>query len=413
MKMVLASNGGDGASRRAKGMMSTATATIGVRTRILTHIIMMSLIMMVIVSLIPILKFHINTDWNNSNQLPGLSSSSTISSSSTSTSSTKSYIKESLSEFTKPRNPLQRIITAAGVSQSDIDHNNITDRLPKIYQAMIEQYGDMQTPIIHGMERCPTYQQNVPKEQRIVGVAGMFNTGTNAMEYHLRENLSMLKHVWQVPWGKHRVPYVRLHHIAPGMDNIQQEHVLPIIMIRDPFNWMQSMCRSEYAAHWKKTKVHCPNLVPTTHDIEKFHRDGIRTVNDTFNVTVKFDTNQILHWQSLIHLYNDWYQQYYTDATYPRLILRFEDMLLHAPTIVHMIGTCAGVDNVTLAMRPFKYQIQSAKGHGSHTDFFKAILKSGDTQTRIKNMTTEDIKFAMTHLDPELMKVMQYRMPEI
>jgi hypothetical protein len=308
-------------------------------------------------------------------------------------------------------NPLQRIIAIAGVSIAKDD--NITKILPQVYQAMQQQYGDMQTPIIHGMERCRAYQQSVPKEQRITGVAGMFNTGTNAMEFHLRENLKMIRSVWQVPWGKHRVPYVRLHHIAPGMDQIRQEHVLPIIMIRDPFHWMQSMCKSQYAAHWKKTRLHCPNLVPTAHDIEKFRKDGIRTMTDTFNVTVNFDTNQILHWQSLIHLYNDWYQQYYTDATYPRLIVRFEDMLLHAPTIVHMIGTCAGVDNVTLSNAPFRYQVKSAKDHGSHTDFVKAILKSGNIDARLRNMTKDDIQFATTQLDSQLIEAMHYILPPI
>ena len=438
-------SGGTNHHRRRNIMNHTTTTMCPKPSHILIHVIMISLILMVLVTIIPILVVPLLPI----NRHP----TSTVTTTTMSVVTPKSYsIVESLSAFTHQSpsttttrtttissttlivntvqdNPLLRIIAAAGISLSS-DHdshnnnntnnsntntNNITNSLPQVYTAMMEQYGnDLSVPIVHGMERCTTYQQMVPiVEQRITAVAGMFNTGTNAMEYHLRENLNMIQSVWQVPWGKHRVPYVRLHHIAPGMNAIRQEHVLPIILIRDPFHWMQSMCQSPYAAHWKKTRLHCPNLVPTLHDIEKFRNDGIRTTSDTFNVTVHFDTNQILHWQSLIHLYNDWYQQYYTEATYPRLIIRFEDMLLHAPTIVRMIGTCVGIDNVTLNATPFHYQIQSAKGHGSHTDFVKAILKSGNVVARTRNMTQEDVQFAISHLDPQLMKAMHYNMPSI
>ena len=310
---------------------------------------------------------------------------------------------DSQSTKTNDSNPLLHVLQSAGVSVDDAD----VERLLHVYQDMTKQYGDMQLPVVFGLDTCEKYQQTVPKQRRIVAVAGMFNTGTNAMEYHLRENLKGIKSLWQVPWGKHRVPYVRLQHVAPGMANVQQEDVLPIIMIRDPFHWMQSMCKSPYAAHWKKTRLHCPNLVPTTHDLQRFGHE-LAASNHTFNVTVHFDTNQIIHWSSLIDLYNDWYLQYVINATYPRLIVRFEDMLLHAPSILRMIGLCAGVD----ASGAFKYQVNSAKQHGSHTDFMSAILKSGNLEARIRNMTADDILFAMQNLDPYLMETMHYQIPQ-
>ena len=41
--------------------------------------------------------------------------------------------------------------------------------------------------------------------------------------------------------GKHRMPYQRLKHVAPGMDKKNQSEILPIVIVRDPYNWMQSM----------------------------------------------------------------------------------------------------------------------------------------------------------------------------
>lgn len=105
-------------------------------------------------------------------------------------------------------------------------------------------------------------------------------------------------------------------------------------------------------------------------------------MNDTFPVKVLFDENQVLHWDSLIHLYNDWYLQYIRtlpsnndttstdhqhqyndlrdDPNYPRLIVRFEDMLLYAPYILQQIASCVG----TTVPSNFKYQVGEAKSHG-------------------------------------------------
>ena len=120
------------------------------------------------------------------------------------------------------------------------NNNNSNITLPS-WSSLQTLYGDLDQPIIIGLETCAMYQQQVPPSQRYTAVAGMFNTGTNAMEFHLRTNIPAVRHTWQVPWGKHRMPFVRLSHVAPGMDQENQQQVLPIVMIRDPFHWMQSM----------------------------------------------------------------------------------------------------------------------------------------------------------------------------
>ena len=107
-------------------------------------------------------------------------------------------------------------------------------------------------------------------------------------------------------------------------------------------------------------------------------------MNDTFPVKVLFDEKQVIHWDSLIHLYNDWYLQYIRtlssnndttstdnqhqyndlrdDTNYPRLIVRFEDMLLYAPYILQQIASCVG----TTVPSNFKYQVGEAKSHGMY-----------------------------------------------
>ena len=305
-------------------------------------------------------------------------------------------------------NPLLRIFYQAGVNlETDLTSEERAN-LPTVWRNLQEMYGNLTEPVVWGLDTCQSYRDKVPnKGQRYTAVAGLFNTGTNAMEFHLQHNLKMPSK-WQVPWGKHRVPAVRLNHTAPGMDKVNRENVMPIIMIRDPFAFMQSMCKSPYAAVWKHQSKHCPNLVPNSADRAKFG-SNLQASGGLFNVTVNFDKNQKLHWDSLIHLYTDWYNQYWKDADYPRLMVRFEDMLLQAPAVLQKIAECVETE----MSEPFRYQISSAKGHGSGTGFVKAVLKSGSREARMRGMSDEDVAFAVEHLDAGLMRLMQYRLPNI
>jgi hypothetical protein len=134
--------------------------------------------------------------------------------------------------------PLMTMLHKAGltnISQADLD------TLPT-WEQLTRQYGDLeQGPAIVGMDSCERYrQQTVHKHRRYAAPAGMFNTGTNAVAFHLEHNLQALQK-WQVPWGKHRMESVRLTHIAPGFEKAIKEDAMPIVMIRDPLHWMQSM----------------------------------------------------------------------------------------------------------------------------------------------------------------------------
>jgi hypothetical protein len=235
-----------------------------------------------------------------------------------------------------------------------------------------------------------------------VAVAGLFNTGTNALEFHLSHNIKAPSK-WQVPWGKHRDPSVRLSHVAPGMEKVDQRDVLPIIITRDPYHWLQSMCKSPYAAHWKKTKDHCPNLVPTPDDLKRFQKE-LKESNNTFPVTVVFSKDQIMSWPSLAHLYSAWYQQY-VNADYPHIIVRFEDMLWQAEYVLQQIATCLG----TVVNTPLAYQTKSAKAHGSGTDYLKAIFKSGNRTLRERNLTDDDKEYAALHFDHDLLQLLNYQ----
>ena len=127
----------------------------------------------------------------------------------------------------------------------------------------------------------------------------------------------------------------------------------------------------------------------------------------SFRVKVIFDKDDVEFFDSLADLWSEWYD-YYFKADYPRLIIRFEDMLLQAPAVMAKIAECVG----TQPRSPIVYQTGSAKAHGSHTDFLKAILKSADWEKRKHALEPRDLEYAKTKLRPDLLEAFEYKILE-
>jgi hypothetical protein len=288
-------------------------------------------------------------------------------------------------------------------------------------------------PYIHGLDRCQSYRDAVDPEFRLMGPAGLFNSATNLAGQLLKMNcvnnarIKTKKYVRardaptgikiQAPWGKHNPVFWRLHHEAKiGGANVTQEHFLPIVMIKDPITWMASMCRHSYEARWPHMPNHCPNLVANKFDRTKKHGEIIP-------VRVKFATKHIgneplpdptnktfIKYDSLVHFWNRWYTEWHAQADFPRLMVRFEDLLFHAEETITQICDCAG-----MTMRPrFRYVEDSAKGdfgpHAGSAGFLASVVTYGNSTKRMKDILTDeaDYKFAKENLDQTLMKEFGY-----
>eukprot|EP00977_Amphora_coffeiformis_P010891 scaffold2574_cov168-Amphora_coffeaeformis.AAC.3 len=320
------------------------------------------------------------------------------------------------------KNPIVAVLKEARISEIAIDDwmqlpglaRNLTDLYGSRivsntdHDVLLQNNNDAEEtgPIVLGMETCEEYRRNVPSHERYVGNAGMFNTGTNALENHLRTNIEHSHSSHNNAIGKHRMPYRRLDHVAPGMEKRDQTKCLPVVIIRDPYHWMQSMCKSAYAAHWKHGSNRCPNLSADETDLKRFQDIGNGVKNaTTFRVKVIFGKDDVEFFDSLVDLWSEWYS-YYLNATYPHLIIRFEDMLLQAPAVLSKIAECVGAG----VRNPIQYQTGSAKAHGSHTDFLKAILKSADAEKRSKLLAPRDLAYAAKKLDRKLLDAFHYKL---
>lgn len=335
-----------------------------------------------------------------------------------------------LAEASQGKEPILRLLQEAGI---EIHDARVIQLLPTLQQ--VEQLYGKSGPRILGLAQCEHFRSNGGKA---LGIAGMFDSGTNLAALYLDNNCVLpdqgdgraVDILWQVPWGKHVVAEMRKdHHMATaataaaggatvmrssgstGISTLKDyvvDHaaVMPIVMIRDPYFWMQSMCRHHYGAQWFHSKEHCPNLVPNHVDYKLYHFP-----KGTIPVHIKYDFG-VRKWDSLAHLWSSWYQQYYKDADYPRLVVRFEDFIFYPKQVTQQICACAG--GTIRDNQSFTYQVESAKlgpGHGTaRTSWVSAMVRYGSSgHDRFKGMTQEDLQLADETFDLEMMQALSYQ----
>lgn len=144
---------------------------------------------------------------------------------------------ETWEEAARYRQPILDLLNASRL-QVDLD---VLRSLPKWIdiQAL---YGD--TPVIIGMDTCSEFRANVPAHRRFVGVAGTPNSGTTALARNLKRNIRIDENraltrgvLNNLPWMKHS--WVGLRGVNDYSFPREYQHVLPVVIVRDPYFWMR------------------------------------------------------------------------------------------------------------------------------------------------------------------------------
>lgn len=299
------------------------------------------------------------------------------------------------------------ILREAGVT--DLSRDRI-EQLPT-WKQVVDLYG--QKPVIHNLQSCARFRETVPEVERMLGSAGMFSSGTNLVTRLLKGNCYIPARLhkygvnaskedhgmrFQVPYGKHTPHHYRYLHSTEKAAAIRKENLLPVVTIRNPWTWMQSMCKNPYTAKWAHWQQ-CPNLRP----------------HGTWNeVSVQYAAGTDEH-KSLAHLYNDWYNGYFKDADYPFVMIRMEDLVFHTKETITQVCECAGgrIRND----RPFAYVTESAKndspGHDTSTGLIEAIIKYSQPLQEHAGFTLEDYQAALEAIDEDLTHRFQYQNPRV
>jgi hypothetical protein len=211
--------------------------------------------------------------------------------------------------------PMLQVIAAAGVNLT-VD---LCRTLPP-WKNVTKLYGN--GPIIEGLETCDTYRDLIrtrgaePRPK----IAGLWNTGTTALSKYFNINMELYSvnesiAFPTVTWGKHTVLRYKYNVTWPRGNREDRDLILPVVIVRDPYRWMQSMCTAHYGASWPVINKRCPNLIPTPK--ERAARPGLGA---TFVVDHKnYQAGYRFHtpYQSLAQMYTSWYKDYLS-ADFPR-----------------------------------------------------------------------------------------------
>lgn len=277
------------------------------------------------------------------------------------------------------------------------------------------QYGSH--PIIYNLESCAAFRSTVPSTHRMMGVAGLFNTGTNYLAA-LLENNCHLDHRSshqryypfreQVPWGKHNTPKAhRGIHLAMGNGgstwSLNYTWVMPVVVVKDPFHWMVSNCRHEYFL-WEHDESNCPNVTV-------MGENGV-IIPNSFTVNFAKETRQFT---SLVHFWNEWYGEYDEQTgLYPLVYIRFEDLVFHSEHVIRSLCDCIG-GAAPVEHPDFMFLEDSAKNyakvHAGASGFVDAMLRYGNPDRRLEGWTRSDYDYAIENLDEELMEKFGYQYP--
>ena len=283
-------------------------------------------------------------------------------------------------------NRIKKTLRRAGVIVDDA----LEAKLPT-WSEMTSMYGAQ--PVIIGLDRCEEFRHSLSKPRdAMIGPAGMFNTGTNFIEQMFHLNCKIPDSTppsngmrRNVPWGKHTPASWRLKFDAEVDGGIPHTDTLPVVMVKDPFSWMESMCRHPYSVSWRHTRVHCPNIVTDSSDeVAGIH--GQRSPEKSVAVTVRYSKSNSTHHKSLAELWNDWYGAYY-EAPWPRLIVRYEDLLFYPEFIVTKACQCAGGK---IMFENFKFTTNSNIGENT---FYSSLVYHGITCIHLDTLSSNIYSF--------------------
>jgi len=271
-------------------------------------------------------------------------------------------------------------------------------------------------------QACSRYRDSVPFEKRMLGISGLFNSGTNLLAALLDYNCNFRGRatnadggslnaqgpvLWQVPYGKHSpVGWKGKYHTGANVGRwttsgglLELKDMLPVVIVKDPLTWMGSMCRQRYAAAgpWSHDPQKCPRLV------------GANAA-----VNVKWLPEKQSSYSSMLDFWGTWNKDY-MDSTTPKILVRFEDLLYDTTAALESVCSCAGG---TLT-RPVHIMNENVKYGGGHNNVAKASghrsvqAKYADTAKRLGQFDANDLRFIRSHSAAKLMKRLGYIAPEI
>merc|ERR1711957_391636 len=123
-----------------------------------------------------------------------------------------------------------------------------------------------------------------------------------------------------------------------------------------------------------------------------------------FNYLDKYCEIPDKEFESMLHMYNQWYQEW-EEVAFPRLIVRYEDLLLHPEEVVDKVCSCAG------GSWKEKFTLSSEKAKKNGDGLEGAQARYGNATKRTEGYTDADLKFAEKTIDQTMFNTYHYLLP--
>lgn len=124
-----------------------------------------------------------------------------------------------------------------------------------------------------------------------------------------------------------------------------------------------------------------------------------------------------IFYSSLVHVWRDWYRQYFHERSYPMLMVRLEDLIFRPVPVVQQICDCIGgrFDLKHQTFLIFKDSANQGKGHGKRrsTGLVSTFIKYGKPQKVFhEKFATKDWKIIKAVLkdDDGMMEMFNYKL---
>lgn len=323
------------------------------------------------------------------------------------------------------KHPILDLLHRAGIKELDRATLSLLPTASEVTHLYGPSTLDEQQPLlVAGRETCAKFRRSIPPgQQAYLGVAGLFNSGTNALLYYLRANLvlpvvaaqdnnnknSTISTVdntthggilTQVPWHKHWFSRLRANHTIALHRTVPKEYVMPIVVIRDPLTWMQTMCRAPYLVE-SYVLVRGDEPISQDQPLSSVRRrladcPSLTRGNPAVQIPAMMSN---MSWPTLLHLWKDWYNDYIR-SNQPYLMVRWEDLVFRPRDVVNVIRHCTGA---IWKESSFVHVVDQAKWEhvrelGPQSNWISAMIKHAHPPRRWRRLTAADWNLARSIL---------------
>jgi hypothetical protein len=165
-------------------------------------------------------------------------------------------------------------------------------------------------------------------------------------------------------------------------------------------NWQ---CREPYDAEFyigesEKDRLSCPTFV-LNNDEGPTNRVTLFTDQMGFSTVESFN--------SLVEMWTS-YTQAYLDASFPRLITRYEDWLLFPEQLVELISECTGAPLASMAFERVADEARPWGPRRSNEVLTEALQKLGEMDSLFETRSQDDQAYIAEHLDVKLLDMLGY-----